>query len=242
MLNNIKKKITYKYKNWSFDTAMRYLPVVEFINNKYKNKNCKILEIGSGNIGIAPYLDKEIIGVDKYYYNSVLDNLKIVKGDARKLPFKDSTFDIVLSLDMLEHISNKERAKVINEMIRVSSKYFLIGFPTGEPARKQDEFVSKLTKNRFGKEDQFISEHIKYMLPRELEFMSILNKKKKVKVIKVIDNFPVYLRYLTLSILFTESKSYLRIYFLLNFMAGFLLKLKFRPYYRKIFIFEKYEK
>jgi ubiquinone/menaquinone biosynthesis C-methylase UbiE len=48
------------------------------------------------------------------------------------MPFKDNTFEFVFCLDMLEHIPKKDRLLVIQEMIRVSKKHIIIGFPFGE--------------------------------------------------------------------------------------------------------------
>jgi len=47
--------------------------------------------------------------------------------DLKQLPYKDDQFDLVLSLEVLEHISNPEQ--VLKELVRVSSKYIILSVP-----------------------------------------------------------------------------------------------------------------
>ena len=47
-------------------------------------------------------------------------NTRLMSGDAQHLPFKDNSFDIVCSFDVLEHIDNDQQA--MREMYRVASK------------------------------------------------------------------------------------------------------------------------
>ena len=50
-----------------------------------------------------------------------------VNGDAQRLPFSDSSFDLVLLLEVLEHVGHPER--VLEEVHRVSGKYILLSVP-----------------------------------------------------------------------------------------------------------------
>jgi len=47
-----------------------------------------------------------------------------VLGDSHKLPFRSNSFDLILCLEVLEHLSNPEMA--FTELARVSGKYILI--------------------------------------------------------------------------------------------------------------------
>lgn len=73
------------------------------IVNTYKAKGIGI-DVSSRSINYA----------NKKYKNK---NLNYLKGSALKIPFKDKSFDMVLSFDVLEHIENQEKA--VLEMIRV---------------------------------------------------------------------------------------------------------------------------
>jgi len=79
----------------------------------------KILDIGCGTGEtikfLKNYLPKaEIYGLDsslvaiKFARSRKLNNIK--KGSATKLPFKDNSFDLVLLLDVLEHIKDDQKA------------------------------------------------------------------------------------------------------------------------------------
>lgn len=52
----------------------------------------------------------------------VADRVEVLDGDARKLPFSDASFDVVLSSLAIHNIENaEERATAIREMVRVLS-------------------------------------------------------------------------------------------------------------------------
>jgi len=44
-------------------------------------------------------------------------------ADARLIPFKDRSFDLVICLDTMEHIYEEDVPQVINEIYRISSRY-----------------------------------------------------------------------------------------------------------------------
>lgn len=101
----------------------------------YKNK--KVLDVGC-NTGIItiPLAKKgiDVIGIDnnRSDIKQAKKNLKdeglsekiVMYANARKLPFKDNTFDVVLLSDLLEHTSDPQKAA--NEAIRVTKPGGLI--------------------------------------------------------------------------------------------------------------------
>lgn len=107
------------YPNWSPDIALRYLPIIDDLK---KQSEGTILDVGSGSLGITPYLKKIITGVDITFSPPYSKLLKRVKGTATKLPFKNESFDYVLCVDTLEHVPTKFRPQVIRELLRVAKK------------------------------------------------------------------------------------------------------------------------
>lgn len=103
-------------------------------------KQCNaIVDIGCGNGAITNVLADRymVVGLDRS--QEALKHLSVqalpVIGTADYLPFKDKSFDLVFSSEMLEHLPNDVFLKCISEMKRISSKYILITVPNREKLR-----------------------------------------------------------------------------------------------------------
>ncbi len=170
------------------ETAIRYYPVVQYLKS-HNLLNSKILEIGSGSIGIAPYLRRKIIGVDLDFSEGDYPLLKQVYGSALKLPFPKKHFDVVIMSDVLEHISPKDRKKVITEAVRVCKRIVLISGPFGEKSYQQDKKLSDYSKIKLGKAHHFFDEHIKFGLPNINHLISQIRQIKRVGNIEVVGEY-----------------------------------------------------
>lgn len=133
-----------------------------------------VLEVGSAGLGIAPYLKRRVTGVDLEFKPPYHPLLEKVKGSATKLPFKNSSFDVVISLDMLEHLKKADRKKAIREMFRVAKRQILIGVPSGKTAAAEDLYLHNLYQLKFGKSYKFFQEQIKEKLPEKEDIIKIL--------------------------------------------------------------------
>lgn len=103
---------------------------LKILLSKLDYTNKKVLEVGC-NTGILLIALAEkgvnIVGIDivksdiktarKYLKERKLSESLVKVGDARNLPYKDNSFDIVLLSDLLEHVSNTKKAA--QEAIRV---------------------------------------------------------------------------------------------------------------------------
>ncbi len=96
------------------------------------------LEIGCGSGAVARYVSKKyklnVTGtdIDKDQIllarrdSTHIKNITFLEADATNLPFKDKSFDIVLSVNVLHHISNwMDALKEINRVLR-SNGYFIL--------------------------------------------------------------------------------------------------------------------
>src|SRR3989344_3812672 len=119
------------------ETALRYLPVVSIIK-KAKLEDAKILEIGSGSLGIIPYLKRPIDGVDVDFSGPQTKLLNKIRGSAEKLPFRRNSYEVVIAVDVLEHLEKGQRAIAIYEMLRVAKRLAIIVVPVGKPSEQQD--------------------------------------------------------------------------------------------------------
>ena len=94
----------------------------------------KVLDLGCGEgtflEQLYPYKHR-ITGLDISDHNisrfkRIHPGIKIEKGDAKDLKFKDKSFDIVFSNAVIEHVGNfDEQFKYANEVKRVGKKYFI---------------------------------------------------------------------------------------------------------------------
>jgi SAM-dependent methyltransferase len=138
--------------NW----ALRYAPVVRFLGRIQGT----ILEVGSGHQGLAAFLgDRRCVGVDLEFREECHPNLIPVRASAQALPFPDCAFDCVVSIDMLEHIPRADRASVVAELLRVTGRYLVLGFPSGEAAMQSDRRVMRFFRV-FGMLPDWLEEHL----------------------------------------------------------------------------------
>jgi hypothetical protein len=105
---------------------------------------------------------------------TILDQLdsgedNYVKGDALNMPFTDNSYDMTVSCDVLEHIPKNGRKKFIEEMVRVSQNYIIIGAPCDSKAVKKSEIeANKFYKKISSKDHQWLVEHIENGLPDKM--------------------------------------------------------------------------
>lgn len=86
-----------------------------------------VLDLGCGRGDNAVYFSKKakkVFGVDikkwKEWGKLKSKKFELIVADARKLPFKDESFDVVFTKDTLHHIKEKEKA--LKEIKRVTKK------------------------------------------------------------------------------------------------------------------------
>ena len=182
MLNKI-----FRFWRWHPEVALRYLPIVKAIKKIKSWPSCSILEVGSGWLGISPYLGRKIIGLDEDFENKQYFLTKQVKGNILKIPFKKDSFDIVICTDVLEHIDNNNQDKAIAELLRICKKYLFIGIPTGAASLNQDILLNKIYGKKYNKNFLFLSQHLANGLPDVGKTLNLIKKNaeifgKKIKI------------------------------------------------------------
>jgi len=160
---------------WHPKIALRYLPVTKKINSLFSD-SVSILEVGSANLGIAPYIRQSVVGLDLKFEKPLFEQLIAVYGSVLSIPFVDNSFGVVVSLDMLEHIAPANREKAIYEMLRVTTKLLCLGVPVGEVAHLQDEELRADYQKKRGASFHFLDEQVEYGVPMKQEIMSYVEK------------------------------------------------------------------
>lgn len=115
------------------DQFERYASVVREIKKIGQNK-LLVLDVGAGGKGVSSFegllMEKECTFVLFDIKKNVLVNLKnAVMGDGCKLPFKTKVFDVVVSVDAVEHIPKPLRNRLYKELTRICKKKIIITCP-----------------------------------------------------------------------------------------------------------------
>ncbi len=135
---NLKKFFNKFYPSQQTGEALKYAPVVSEIKKRGLTSS-KILEIGSGSLGITPYLKTKIDGIGINFSGLKSDLVHKIKVNGEKLPFKANSYDVSISVDVFEHIPSLNREKSVYEMLRVTKKLAVIVVPCGEASQQQDK-------------------------------------------------------------------------------------------------------
>jgi hypothetical protein len=180
-----------RYPNWVVEVALRYVPVAEMIRKSGLSAR-RILEVGSGANGIQPYLRNNyeiLVGTDIDFPGDKGPLEHRVVADATRLPFAAESFDVVVCLDVLEHMTPERRGSAILEMLRVARETVYIGFPAGRGAQLQDELLDRVYAEERGHRYPFLVEHLQHPLPSEDDLHRALEQSGKVRLpVKVYRN------------------------------------------------------
>lgn len=243
---NVKKNIRLFFNKYFYrqhpEAALRYLPVVAEIK-KAKLENSKILEIGSGSLGITPYLDRKIEGVDIDFSGPQSEKLTKTKGSATNLLFRKNSQDVTISVDVLEHIPSALREIAVFDMLKITKKLAIIVVPIGEDSEKQDKELQNHWKKIFTEKNQFLEEHVQNGLPKTDEILVYIDRslrrlEKKAKTISY-PNLNLKIRKLLMLSWITKNK-FLYYFYLkgLLLLVPILRFANFGKTYRRVFVIE----
>lgn len=163
-----------------FDRYQRYCSASEIVEKfRIKNKPLKILEIGSNQHKTLEkflpndeiyYLDKEVSVKNK-------KNKYFIKQDALNMEFNDDTFDVVIALDIFEHIDQKSREQFLFQITRVAKIITIIGFPfLSSKNNFSENYLLEYWKSNLNSDYRWLYEHQINKLPKLNLTKNILNK------------------------------------------------------------------
>lgn len=136
------------YENFDWKNANLSTKIgdkIDLIINSIPKDVKNILDVGCGDGTISNGLNSHfnVVAVDRSVNALKLVGTEKTNVSADFLPFKNSSFDLVFSSEMIEHLPDDIFTKSIMEMKRVSKKFIYLTFPNDENIKKQ---VTECTK------------------------------------------------------------------------------------------------
>ena len=223
----------------NLDVELRYRAVRRVIKPLVAAER-SILEIGAGKVSIGRYLGRETIAVDSSFdLRSNLEAKRVV-ASACSLPFSDRTWDVVCSVDMLEHIPPAYRVEAIGEMVRVSKALIALALPVGSDAFREDIWTHRYYLRQHGEPHRFAKEHVEFGLPQKDQIIAAIKDAaertgRKVSI-RAVPNLNVLFRRLYMRLAFHGSVLFRIAYVALFPLAWLGRLLDHGSCYRQIFV------
>lgn len=168
--------------NIIFDQYQRYNNAKRIVDSiRKENESLKILEVGANeHKNLEKFLPNDSITyLDINLPENLLKDPKYILGDATSMDFKDNQYDIVIALDVYEHIPKDRRKNFINELYRVSSKIAIFSAPFNKvEVVLAEERVNTYYKTLTGVNHHWLYEHIDNGLPNLEKLKEYLNSQK----------------------------------------------------------------
>jgi SAM-dependent methyltransferase len=161
---------------------VRYEPVLRLVREAGGES---VLEVGAGPEGLLRLLGGErvVTAVDVAFDEAEVGAGRVV-ADARELPFPDASFDVVVALDMLEHVAAEDRPRVVDELARTARRRLVVGCPAGAAALEVDRRLARMLDRR-GESyaGSWLEEHLEHGFPELDELVDALRRHGTVRVV-----------------------------------------------------------
>ncbi len=150
-----------------FDQYQRYKMVEELVGlircKPSGGRRLKVLDVGGHPGFIADFLPDD----DTFILDTLpFEGPNYVQGDGARLPFENDSFDLVISIDALEHIPPDRRAGFLEEQLRTSRDYVLLAAPfEDEDISLAEQIVNEFFIKKIGHPNHSLEEHFANGLP-----------------------------------------------------------------------------
>ncbi len=162
-----------------FDQYQRYNNAALAINCiRTDGQTFRILEVGANeHKNLETFLPQDqIMYLDIQLPDHLMDDPQYILGDATAMEFEDDAYDVVIALDVFEHIPPEKRNQFIDELQRVSKEFFLITAPfDSKQVVNSETMANAVFKGIFGEDFIWLKEHRDNGLPKIDELESYLS-------------------------------------------------------------------
>lgn len=176
-----------KLLDMPFDQYQRHratAEIIAIIKKETDRKKLKILDVGGyykNAEGQDTFPLKEFLPDEEILVLDIADCrlAPYVQGDAMAMPFFPKTFDVLNCQDVLEHIPPGHRVRFLNNLLKTSKEFIILGAPfkTENSVLAEKILYEYILKTLKGKHRE-LEEHIKNGLPEYDVMESFLAKKK----------------------------------------------------------------
>jgi len=164
----------------AFDQYQRYKNTQIVVDQlREDGQQYRILEVGANeHKNLEKFLPQdEIYYLDIQLSENLLNDPRYFLGDATAMDFGDNEFDIIVALDVYEHISPEKRESFLSEVNRVSKRFFIICAPFYSSEVVNAEIRANLLyKSIYGTDYVWLKEHQENGLPDFDEIKEFLLK------------------------------------------------------------------
>lgn len=151
-----------------FDQYQRHRQAAVIVESfrKGSNQPLRILDVGGGPAVTKRFLSASdvVVTVDLHPEPGALS----IAGDATRLPFANEAFDFVVTLDTIEHLPSVNRARMIDECIRVARQGFILIAPVfSDEAVAAENLLFEFIRHVLHAEHDQLREHLQNGLPAQ---------------------------------------------------------------------------
>src|SRR5687767_2846462 len=120
------------------DIYQRYAFLAQIVERVFRTVpegvgRCRLLDVGSGPVRLTETFLPAWVDVARADVGTFDDPAIIQIAPDGSLPFPDDSFDIVLAMDVIEHVPEGRRAGLIAECRRVAARAVIIAGPVRTP-------------------------------------------------------------------------------------------------------------
>ena len=166
-LLNAEKFDVNQFSNVDPTFVSRYLlqaAILRFYQQQTNKNKLKVLDVGGSGSIITTFIDVDLTIIDILPNEANLPNY--IQGSALVMPFADSSFDAVISCDVLEHISKDDRPLFLKEIARVTGDLAIVAAPYNlKGVRKAEILANEYYKKMTGEDHRWLFEHLLDELP-----------------------------------------------------------------------------